>query len=358
LSFTTTAASPIPQVTTQAATSINSTGATLNASVNPEGTATTVQFVYGTSPTLASGTTTTSSQSIGSGTSAVAVTAPITGLTTGTKYYFEVKASNTGGPNTGSILSFTTNAVAPAVIQFASGQFTANVTNGVASIVIARSGNLSASVSVLLASAGGHDVPGFEQTVHFGANQTSATVSVPLSNDGVPGEADSSVGFSLSSPSAGAGLGNAAAILNVHDNNPYPAPVTVTSVSTPTFSIKTGSGKRAKTKKLTGLQIQFSGNIVSGATNGGAFSLKSGKTNKNGTTYTKNVGLSTFSYNANTFTLSIYPAKSLNLTLPEEIIITASALTDAYGRPLDGNHDGQPGGNFVATFSKKGVTIQ
>ena len=32
-------------------------------------------------------------------------------------------------------------------------------------------------------------------------------------------------------------------------------------------------------------------------------------------------------------------------------------LTDFLGRPLDGNHDGQPGGDFVATLKGKSVTI-
>jgi len=36
-------------VNTKAATAITTTGATLNATVNPEGTATTYDFVYGTS---------------------------------------------------------------------------------------------------------------------------------------------------------------------------------------------------------------------------------------------------------------------------------------------------------------------
>ena len=71
LHFTTSAAvGTAPAATTLAATSITSTGATLNASVNPEGSATNYSFVYGTNATLSSGTTTTIAQSAGSGTSA------------------------------------------------------------------------------------------------------------------------------------------------------------------------------------------------------------------------------------------------------------------------------------------------
>ena len=72
LHFTTSAAAITkPAATTVAATSITSTGATLNGSVNPEGSAATYSFVYGTNSTLSSGTTTTTAQSAGSGTSAV-----------------------------------------------------------------------------------------------------------------------------------------------------------------------------------------------------------------------------------------------------------------------------------------------
>jgi hypothetical protein len=37
--------------------------------------------------------------------------------------------------------------------------------------------------------------------------------------------------------------------------------------------------------------------------------------------------------------------------------ITAADLLDSYGRSLDGNDDGQPGGNFVATLSKSGIRV-
>ena len=103
-----------PAVTTLAATAIGSSTATLNGTVNPNGDATTVTFIYGTDSTLATGTTTTTAQAIGGGTSPVAVTAPLTGLTPGTTYYFGVVATNGGGTADGTILSFTTAARPPA----------------------------------------------------------------------------------------------------------------------------------------------------------------------------------------------------------------------------------------------------
>src|SRR5208337_2055469 len=113
LSFTTAAAAPA--ATTRSVTAITNTGtgATLNGSVNPEGSATSVTFVYGTNSSLTTGTTTTTSQAIGSGTTTVWVNAPLTGLTPKTSYFFEVVATNAVSTTDGAILSFTTAAVAP-----------------------------------------------------------------------------------------------------------------------------------------------------------------------------------------------------------------------------------------------------
>src|SRR5262249_17697320 len=71
-----------------------------------------------------------------------------------------------------------------ATIQFASGQYTVNITDGTAQIALTRTGNLSATVTVVVSSPGGQDVAAFQQTVTFGPNATSATVTVPIQNNG------------------------------------------------------------------------------------------------------------------------------------------------------------------------------
>ncbi len=40
-----------------------------------------------------------------------------------------------------------------------------------------------------------------------------------------------------------------------------------------------------------------------------------------------------------------------------QLTIIASAVFDAEGRPIDGDRNGQPGGNFVATFRGAGVVF-
>ena len=97
LSFTMTAA--VPVATTQAATAVTSTTATLNASVNPENSATTATFVYGTDPMLMTGTTTTSARTLAAGPSPWPWARTVSGLTPNTTYYFEVVATRRGAPS-------------------------------------------------------------------------------------------------------------------------------------------------------------------------------------------------------------------------------------------------------------------
>ena len=104
-----------PSVTTLAAAPVTTSAATLNASVNPNGLATTGFFRYGTDPTLAVGTD-TAGQALGSGTSAVAMNQAIAGLLPQTLYYFRATATNALGTTDDGILSFTTPAVPPSVV--------------------------------------------------------------------------------------------------------------------------------------------------------------------------------------------------------------------------------------------------
>jgi len=111
-----------PTVTTGSASAITTTGASLAGTANPNGAATSASFLYGTSSTLA-GAAQTTSQSVGSGSTASNVTATLTGLTSGTKYYYELQASNSGGTGSGAINSFTTGSTGTTA-----GSYTVTVT--------------------------------------------------------------------------------------------------------------------------------------------------------------------------------------------------------------------------------------
>jgi lysophospholipase L1-like esterase len=96
-----------PTAFTTASTSVTNDSALLNGTVNPNGQETTAWFEWGISPTLATYTP-TPGQSIGAGTSAQSVNAPIASLTGGTTYYFRVAAVNGTGTSKGAIRNFTT----------------------------------------------------------------------------------------------------------------------------------------------------------------------------------------------------------------------------------------------------------
>jgi subtilase family serine protease len=100
-------AQPKPAVITGAASSVEATGAVLNATVNPDGSAVTAcRFEYGLSTSY--GSSAACSSLPGSGTSPVAVSAAIAGLTAKTTYHFRIVASNAFGTSKGSGKQFTT----------------------------------------------------------------------------------------------------------------------------------------------------------------------------------------------------------------------------------------------------------
>jgi hypothetical protein len=96
-----------PIVTTTAASVVTTSTATLNGTVNPNTLATTAKFEWGT--TISYGNTTTV-QNMGNGTSAVALTAPLTGLTAGTTYHYRAVGINADGTTYGADMTFTPGA--------------------------------------------------------------------------------------------------------------------------------------------------------------------------------------------------------------------------------------------------------
>lgn len=105
-----------PVATTEPATEVGAEGATLNATVNPEGFDTTYQFEYVDEAEFAENAyenataVPASAKEIGSGTSNVEVSESIAGLEPGVDYHFRVVASNSAGTTYGEDETFTTQA--------------------------------------------------------------------------------------------------------------------------------------------------------------------------------------------------------------------------------------------------------
>ena len=99
-----------PLVTTQAATSLTKTAATLHATVNPGGLEANVHFEYGA--TAGYGTA-TAAQVLPAGAAAVPVSRAITGLTANTTYHYRAVATNALGTVAGADMTFTTASNSP-----------------------------------------------------------------------------------------------------------------------------------------------------------------------------------------------------------------------------------------------------
>jgi hypothetical protein len=91
---------PVPVVDAASVTNLTSSGAQLNAQINPEGTATTYHFEYGTSTSYGTSVPVPDA-AIGSGTSDVSVSQQITGLSPSTEYHWRVVATGANGTTTG-----------------------------------------------------------------------------------------------------------------------------------------------------------------------------------------------------------------------------------------------------------------
>lgn len=94
-----------PAATTNSATNITRTSATVNAQVNPHSSPTTYWFEYGTGTNFGQ---TSSFQSAGDNAGSNALSASLSGLNPQTKYYFRVNAQNQYGTVNGATQSFTT----------------------------------------------------------------------------------------------------------------------------------------------------------------------------------------------------------------------------------------------------------
>jgi phosphodiesterase/alkaline phosphatase D-like protein len=102
------ALSATPVVTTQVAGPIATTTATLRGTVNPSGTATTYWFEYSTDPLFSSALLKTTTHTAAGSAATVSISANISGLSSGTTYYYRTVAQNDAGTVRGSSLTLIT----------------------------------------------------------------------------------------------------------------------------------------------------------------------------------------------------------------------------------------------------------
>jgi hypothetical protein len=185
-SFTTGLCGSAPEADTDPAVDITATSASLTADVNPHGLATQAWFAWGTSPSFGQETT---HLSVGSGNGFTNFTQSLSGLSCGTTYYFQNRASNSVGQASGATLSFTTTTCTPTlpVVSIAVIDTTATeagLTSG--AFRLSRTGNLSQALylgySVTGVASYGEDYEEFP-VVFFPASSASIDITVQPRQD-------------------------------------------------------------------------------------------------------------------------------------------------------------------------------
>ena len=96
-----------PSALTAQASAVGSSGATVNATINPLGVSATYSFEFGTTKTTLTGGT--PQMNLAATSTGVNVSAVLTGLASKTIYYYRVVVTTVGGSSTSALLSFTTN---------------------------------------------------------------------------------------------------------------------------------------------------------------------------------------------------------------------------------------------------------
>jgi multidrug efflux pump subunit AcrA (membrane-fusion protein) len=216
-----------PVVTTENASGITTSGATLNATVDPEGADTDYYFQYGTTAAMGS---TTSASDAGSGTNAIPVSAEISGLTWGTTYYYEVVATNSVGPSDGSEQVFTTSAASQP-----------SVTTEAASGITKSGATLNATVNP----------NGADTDYYFQYGTTDAFGSTTSSTDVGSGTAAVSVSTGISGLASGKTYDYRVVATNSGGTS-YGSEQTFTASAQPTVETGSGSGTTTTTVTLSG----------------------------------------------------------------------------------------------------------
>jgi uncharacterized delta-60 repeat protein len=137
-----------------------------------------------------------------------------------------------------------------------------------------------------------------------------------------------------------------------HINVALPPLVMVTSVHLETVHL-------TKRKTATEIVIAFSGGLDSAdADNLENYQLAAPGKGKKSKTYSKHISLKSAMYSLVSGKLTLQVSGKLALSPAPLLRITAAGILDSTGRPLDGNGDGQPGGDYVALLTRGGAEPQ
>jgi hypothetical protein len=113
-----------------------------------------------------------------------------------------------------------------------------------------------------------------------------------------------------------------------------------------------------KKHQVTAIHVTFSGAVnPAEADNMATYQLiKQGKHKSFVASRATTIKIRSASYDPTDNQVTLIPAKPFALSKPVEVLVEGQ-LQDAEGRLIDGNRDGQPGGNAAAILSKGGASL-
>jgi hypothetical protein len=332
---------PYPIVYTQPATSIGETTATLNGNVNDDGYNTGTAFQYSTSRSGPYSLYTGSPATVNAGTGATGISGPLSGLDSGTVYYFLAQGSNSIGTVTGDTLSFATATYTQSVWVNAPGtyqtgtalNFTVNYKQTYATGLVVTGTpyitmNLaSGAVHVPLVSATGNQLL-FSYTVAGGDNAPTGIglgSSINLNGGTITDSAGTPVSLYLNNVSDTADIlidGTAPQLVSILRENPSIQTIT-DAISPVTFQVTFNKG--VENVSASNFTIQATGNAagtiagVTPSTNGASYDVTVGNlsgagnlnialTNPTGITDSLGIALAASTVTPQFYTLSTVPA--------------------------------------------------
>ena len=269
--------------------------------------------------------------------------------------------STLGSPGT-AVLTINNNM--PPILQFSSSTYTTYTGSNSSLVTVTRGGgSRSTTVQVHYATAGGSAVAGVDYTpvsgtLTFLANQTTATFTVPILQEGVA-TVTKTVGLVLAGPTGGAQLGpiSTATLTIQAGSSPY-NPVGPTNPIPPQV---TGEQLVLGPAGITAVVFSFSQPLnpsrVPDLGNYGYYVDVAGANGVFGTSADIYIPLSAAQYNSATSTVTVIPSTPLPLNHFERITLDGLAnpllgrgLINTSGVLLSGLSNGVPGSPFVATF--------
>ena len=252
-----------------------------------------------------------------------------------------------GGNDTAEVTATVTNALGQ--VQFSAPEYRTGDNGKEAVITVTRSGGTQGTIQVAYSASAGSAVAGVHftpvsGTLTFGSGETTKTFVVPILDDGqVTG--DKTVVLALSSTGTTPLGSQTSAVLTINETDVDQVGPTVTDIRL------FGPGG-----SINSIVIAFSEQLDrSHAQDVGNYFITTPQVRGRKGSPGGPVAIASAVYDEAARTVTLTPSRSLPAGVFVQLAMngaTAQGLTDRYGNILDGDANGTPGGNYLATFAR------